>query len=38
MSAQLKRFSAYGIEPRALRGSGLDYDETMMVLMLDQPR
>lgn len=30
-------FVAYGIEPRALRYGGRDYDEAMMVLMLDRP-
>lgn len=29
-------FVAYGIEPRALRYGGCDYDEAMMVLSLDQ--
>ena len=30
-------FVAYGIEPRALRHAGRDYDEAMMVLMIDNP-
>lgn len=30
-------FLAYGIEPRALRYGGRDYDEAMMVLLLDRP-
>ena len=30
-------FVPYGIEPRALRYDGRDYDETLMVRMLDRP-
>jgi ribosomal protein S18 acetylase RimI-like enzyme len=30
-------FVAYGIEPRALRHAGRDYDEAMMVLMIVNP-
>ena len=30
-------FVAYGIEPRALRNAGRDYDEAMMVRMIDRP-
>jgi hypothetical protein len=31
-------FVAYGIEPRALRYAESDYDEAMMVLMIDNPQ
>lgn len=30
-------FLAYGVEPRALRHAGRDFDEAMMVRMLDRP-
>lgn len=30
-------FVAYGVEPRALRYAGRDYDEAMMVFMMDNP-
>jgi hypothetical protein len=30
-------FVACGIEPRALRHAGHDYDEAMMVVMIDNP-
>ncbi|MBV8839823.1 MAG: GNAT family N-acetyltransferase [Alphaproteobacteria bacterium] len=30
-------FVAYGVEPRALRYAGRDYDETLMVLMIHPP-
>ena len=31
-------FVAYGIEPRALRHAGRDYDEAMMVRLIDGPQ